>query len=73
MKKKISSKKIEIVGSQPKKIKLWPKIAWNAHNTAGPLLLVLDEAPLQHKMLNFGLFQAKTYANGLQLIYFDDP
>ena len=32
---------------------------------AGPLLFVLDEAPLQHKILNFGLFQAKTYANGL--------
>ena len=31
----------------------------------GPLLFVLDEAPLQHKILNFGLFQAKTYANGL--------
>ena len=31
----------------------------------GPLLSVFDEAPLQHKMLNFGLFQAKSYANGL--------
>ena len=34
-------------------------------NAVGPLLFVLDEAPLQHKMLNFGLFQAKTDANGL--------
>ena len=34
-------------------------------STVGPLLFVLDEAPLQHKMLNFGLFQAKTDANGL--------
>ena len=33
--------------------------------TTGPLLFVLDEAPLQHKILYFGLFQAKTYANGL--------
>ena len=33
--------------------------------TVGPLLFVLDEAPLQHKILHFGLFQAKTYANGL--------
>ena len=34
-------------------------------DTIGPLLFVLDEAPLQHKILHFGLFQAKTYANGL--------
>ena len=34
-------------------------------SAVGPLLSVLDEAPLQHKMLNFGLFQAKTDANGL--------
>ena len=31
----------------------------------GPLLFVLDEASLQHKILDFGLVQAKTYANGL--------
>ena len=37
----------------------------NYKRDAGPLLFVLDEAPLQHKILNFGLFQAKTYANGL--------
>ena len=36
-----------------------------AASSAGPLLFVLDEAPVQHKMLNFGLFQAKTYADGL--------
>ena len=32
-------------------------------DTIGPLLFVLDEDPLQHKILIFGLFQAKTYAN----------
>ena len=37
----------------------------SSQDIAGPLLFVLDEAPLQHKILNFGLFQAKTYANGL--------
>ena len=42
------------------------RIHWYFQGDAfGPLLFVLDEAPLQHKILNFGLFQAKTYANGL--------
>ena len=38
------------------------------HVKEGPLLFVLDEAPLQHKILNFGFFKLK-----LMLMYFDDP
>ena len=40
-------------------------IGFPVNKESGPLLFVLDEAPLQHKIVNLGLFKAKTYANGL--------
>ena len=33
--------------------------------TVGPLLFVFDEAIIQHKIRNFGFFQAKTSDYGL--------
>ena len=36
-----------------------------SHFVSGPLLFVFDEAIFQHKIRNFGLFQAKTSNYGL--------
>ena len=39
--KKYHKKKLKILVLTPKKINLWPKIAWNAHKTASVYILFL--------------------------------